>query len=205
MKVVDLSHKLSNGVGNYPTDPPVIIKKNKNIDEDRTLLHEICFGTHSGTHMDAPSHIQKDGKTISDFNINSFMGNAIRITPNFSDSLAKIDAEIDTVIYDTRWYKKFDNPEIYFGKNRPKIPESLINHCLKLKIKIFGCDLPSVDKSGSKNKIIHNMLLGNDVLIYESLNNLEQIPENTIFKFFGFPLHFEDLDGSPVRAVGVLE
>ena len=50
-------------VVNYPTDPPVIIKKNKNIDKDRTLLHEICFGTHSGT-LWMPHLTYKDGKTI---------------------------------------------------------------------------------------------------------------------------------------------
>ena len=42
--------------------------------------------------------------------------------------------------------------------------------------KFFGFDLTSVDKSGSKEKPIHNALLGNDVIIYELLTNIEKLP-----------------------------
>ena len=33
------------------------------------------------------------------------------------------------------------------------------------ELKFFGCDLPSVDKSGSKQKEVHNALLKSDIII----------------------------------------
>ena len=61
-----------------------------------------------------------------------------------------------------------------------------------------------MDASGSKEKPIHYALLGADIIIYETLTNLDQLPLLKHFKFYGFPLPFDKLDGSPVRAVGVI-
>ena len=74
-----------------------------------------------------------------------------------------------------------------------------------MNIKFFCCDLPSVDESGKIDKPIHNALLGSDIIIYESLNNLDLLPLLKPFHFYGFPLPFHGLDGTPVRAVGIIE
>ena len=73
-----------------------------------------------------------------------------------------------------------------------------------LKINFFGCDLPSVDSKGSTDKLVHRSFLENDIIIYESLTNLDKLPSLKPFEFYGFPLPFDKLDGSPVRAVGVI-
>ena len=70
---------------------------------------------------------------------------------------------------------------------------------------ICQCDLPSVDKGGTRGKIIHQKLLSNDVVIYENLANLENLPKGQPFIFIGFPLNIQDIDGSPVRAVAILK
>tara|TARA_Y100000748_G_C15390054_1_gene447180 strand:+ start:181 stop:543 length:363 start_codon:yes stop_codon:yes gene_type:complete len=111
---------------------------------------------------------------------------------------------IKGLIFDTNWYKEFNNPDIFFGKSRPEIPIEIINFVLDNNLKFFGCDLPSVDKSVTKSKPIHNALLGNDIIIYESLNNLDQLPKNLNFNFFGVPLPFTGFDGSPVRAFATI-
>ncbi len=71
-----------------------------------------------------------------------------------------------------------------------------------LKLNFFGCDLPSVDSHISKP--IHNMLLSKSIIIYESLANLDHLPFLEIFQFYGLPLPFKDLDGSPVRAIAII-
>ena len=42
-----------------------------------------------------------------------------------------------------------------------------------------------------------------EIVIVEALANLDTLPEH--FTFIGFPLHFEGGDGSPIRAVAVVE
>ena len=204
MKYIDLSHPITNSISTYPSDPKVLIIKEKEIEKDRTLLHSFKMGTHTGTHLDAPAHIINGGKTLDKFTLDSFCGKTIKVNKNNFKSLLSLEKNIDGVIYDTGWYKNFNNPKKFFNKDRPLIAEELLDLIDNLNLKFFGCDLPSVDKSGSKSKKVHNKILGQDIIIYEALANLNKIPELEIFDFFGFPFAFKNLDGSPVRAVASL-
>ena len=204
MKFVDLSHPISNNMSTYPTDPDVSIVRHKEISSDRTLLHSFTMGTHTGTHLDSPAHIIPDGKTLNEFPLSSFSGWAVKVDENSYAGLDQIEEKIDGFIYETGWYRYFNKPKMYFGQDRPNIPESLVEKAIELGIKFFGCDLPSVDASSSKEKLKHNALLGANIIVYESLTNLDQLPLLTPFDFYGFPLPFKGLDGSPVRAVGVI-
>jgi len=205
MKYVDLSFSISNDMATYPSDPDISIVREKEIYSDRTLLHRFTMGTHTGTHLDAPAHIISGGKTLDDFPLSSFTGKTVMVDLNSIGELDKVDEKIDGIIFDSGWYRNFNDPKIYFGSDRPEISEYLVKIAVKMGVKYFGCDLPSVDVSGSKDKPIHNALLGADIIIYESLTNLNQLPLLTPFEFYGFPLPFIGLDGSPVRAVAILD
>ena len=201
MKWIDLSHLIVDKMPTYPSDPDVSIIKEKNINNNGTLLHSFQMGTHTGTHLDAPAHVIPNSNTLNNFSLDSFSGLAIRIKLNQFDFLDKINYKIDGIIYDTGWYKKFKSPEIFFGKKRPIISKNFIDKCLARNIKFFGCDLPSVDKSGSVDKPVHNSLLKKNIILYECLTNLNKLPLSKPFEFYGFPLPLNNLDGSPVRAV----
>ena len=205
MRFVDLSHPISATTPTYPSDPDISIVREKEIHTDRTLLHQFTMGTHTGTHLDAPAHIIPGGKTLGSFPLNSFAGKTVKVDINSIRNLDKLKKNIDGIIFDSGWYKHFNDPKIYFGPGRPKIPKILVENAIEMGVKFFGCDLPSVDKSGSKEKPIHNSLLGADIIIYESLTNLDMLPTLTPFEFYGFPLPFVGLDGSPVRAIAKLQ
>ncbi|MBT6113741.1 MAG: cyclase family protein [Candidatus Marinimicrobia bacterium] len=205
MKFVDLSHPISEEMSTYPSDPDISIVREKEIHLDRTLLHRFTMGTHTGTHLDAPAHIISGGKTLDDFPLSSFTGKTVKVDLNSISELDKVDEKVNGIIFDSNWYMRFKEPEIYFGSDRPEIPIYLVKKVIEMGVKYFGCDLPSVDVSGSEDKPIHNALLGANIIVYESLTNLNQLPLLTPFEFFGFPLPFVGLDGSPVRAIGVIQ
>ena len=192
------------GMPTYPSDPNITICQVKSIKDNRTLLHQFTMGTHSGTHLDVPAHMIKGGKTLEDFPLSSFSGRAIKVQINKYKDLDNINEKIDGIILDTGWYNNFKNPEVYYGSDRPEIPAELLDIVLSKKVRIFGCDLPSVDVSGTKEKPIHQALLGAEIIIYESLTNLDKLPSYNLFDFYGFPLSFIGLDGSPVRAVAII-
>lgn len=50
---------------------------------------------------------------------------------------------------------------------------------------------------------MHHILLGAEIVIVESLAHLDKIPDE--FTFSGFPLNFQGRDGSPIRAVGMID
>jgi len=204
VNLIDLSHPISSNTPTYPTDPKVEFIREKEIETDNTLLHSFKMGTHTGTHLDTPSHVIPRSKTIGDYKLDSFFGVAVKVDDTSLSRLNDIDDDIDGIIYDSGWYTYFDQPSIFFGSERPIIPNEIVEKALQLKINFFGCDLPSVDSSGKKDKPIHHALLGNDIIIYECLTNLKQLLCLKPFTFFGLPLPFQGLDGSPVRAVAFI-
>ena len=88
MKYIDLSHQIYDGMPTYPSDPDVSIKLIKSINNNNSLLHEFSMGTHTGTHLDVPAHIIPNGKTISDYSLESFFGTAILINSKKVGGLA---------------------------------------------------------------------------------------------------------------------
>ena len=68
-------------------------------------------------------------------------------------------------------------------------------------IKCVGIDTLSIEREGFTEGIIHKKLLSHDIGIIENLNsNLRRFVDKRIF-FICLPLLFEDLDGSPARAI----
>ena len=204
MNLIDLSHPITDGMPTYPSDPDVSIVRGKNIDKDKTLLHIFTMGTHTGTHLDVPAHIFPDGKTLEDYPLGTFAGRTVKVDEKTYNRLDKIEEKIDGIIYDTGWYKHFNKPDMFYGTCRPAVSESLVEISIELGINFFGCDLPSVDASSSIGKPVHHAFLGSDIIVYEALTNLHNLPLLKPFDFIGFPLPLDELDGSPVRAVGVI-
>lgn len=203
MATFDLTLSLDANTKTYPSDPDLILSREKEIKANRSLVHNISFGTHTGTHCDSPAHIFEEGALLSDMPLEKFHGTAVICDIENFSRILDTENEIDGIIFNSGWYKFFTDPEIYYSSSRPKIPDKIISFCVDKKLKFFGCDLPSVDESGSKNKPNHNALLGNDIIIYESLGNLSQINPGERFSFYGFPLSIKELEGSPVRAIAI--
>ena len=204
-RLIDLSLPLFDGMPRYPTDPPTVLRQAKSIEHDRTRVTEVSFGSHVGTHVDVPSHVLADGKGLDQMDLSSFFGRAVKLR---LDRFAEYDLTgmgFDGVLLETGWGEYYGDPRKYHGVARPAIPLSLADVLLKKGLRFFGCDLPSADKSGSVEKVIHARFLSRDVVIYENLTNLDHLPEAVVFAFFGLPLNFRGIDGSPVRAIAILE
>jgi len=64
-------------------------------------------------------------------------------------------------------------------------------------------DMPT--PNGADWKYVHIKLLGAGTLIVEGLANMEQLPTDEPFTFIALPLKLKGRDGSPVRAIAMLE
>ena len=53
-------------------------------------------------------------------------------------------------------------------------------------------------------EVVDFMIATNKTVIIENLNNLDKAPEG-LFTFCALPLRYEKADGSPIRAVALLE
>ena len=185
---------------NFPGDPILKIKR-YNVKEHTYGKTFLEFQSHISTHIDAPSHMIENGKTLSDFSITKFVGDAIvidvrrqkSIEPNLSDV-----KEGDIVFFFTGHTEKAYS--IDFFKNNPILTEETARKIIKKKIKIVGLDSYSPDNSPYK---IHKMLFKHDILIVENLVNLDKLSGKR-FKCYILPLKIQYADGAPCRVIGII-
>lgn len=59
--------------------------------------------------------------------------------------------------------------------------------------------------AGELDEAAERELLGRGIVTYTDLVNVNELPRGTPFQFYGFPLRIEKGDGSPVRAVAIIQ
>lgn len=99
MKIIDLSKKIKNNMEVYPGDPAVKVADSHSIEVDGFRLKTLTMGTHTGTHVDAFSHMIHNGKSLDDIPLENFLGKAVYIskTEDFPKDIGLIfDSKVDT-------------------------------------------------------------------------------------------------------------
>ncbi len=81
MNVIDLSKLIKENMDVYPGDPEVEIMLVNTHDKDTWELRKITMGTHTGTHVDAYSHMDEDGRSLDQIPIAKFFGEAQVVGP----------------------------------------------------------------------------------------------------------------------------
>ena len=209
MKIIDLSHILNENATIYPGAVKPKIKLTGSIEKNGYTEHVVTLGTHTGTHIDAPSHMLINGKSLDQLPIDKFIGKAIVVSCQDKEEidlayLQSYEAQISKVnfiLFFTGWDEKWNTSE-YFG-DYPTLSPEAAEWLTKFKLDGLGFDVLSVDKVNVKNPVIHHILLKKEILIIENLTNLNQLPDR-IFLFHCTPLKIENADGSPVRAIAII-
>lgn len=210
MKVIDLSHAISESMPFYPgTDPPVF-EEACTIAKDGFAEKRITLFTHTGTHLDAPAHILPGAKTLDSLPAGLFFGEAVALDfkGHTGGKICAKDLEkhspavkgADFVILKTGWNRYWGRDEYFSGF--PVLSPEGAEWISGLGIKGLGVDCISVDAVESAGFPVHQILLGKGIIIVENLANLDALPEKP-FIFCCFPLKIAGADGSPVRAVAI--
>lgn len=206
MQIIDLSHDLEEGMPVYPGTSPPYINSVNSVYTDGYAEFKLELYTHTGTHIDAPAHILREAKTITDLNINHFLGKALTI--HYSDLKQLTRDSIEKQL--SKWGKpdfillccgwdKYWGTEQYFA-DYPLPDASVFYYLSQLGLKGIGIDTNSIDEIDVKNYINHKMILSSGTIIIENLKGLDRIEEG-LFEFLCFPVKISNADGSPVRAV----
>ena len=199
--ILDLTMPIDEKTPNFPGDPIIKIKRH-NVKEHGIGKTFLEFHTHISTHIDAPSHMIENGKTLSDFPINKFIGEAIVIDvrgqKNIEPSLSNVQ-EGDIVFFLTSHSDKAQDPD-YF-ENNPVITEKTAQKLAEKRISIVGLDSFTPDNEPYK---VHKIFLKNDVLIVENLINLNGLSGKR-FQCFILPMKITDADGAPCRIIAITD
>jgi arylformamidase len=211
MKAIDLSHTISTETPVYPGTEPPVFSTPCTIITHGFAEKKITLLSHTGTHLDAPSHIIPNGKSLDQFSTNKFMGKAAVV--NLADTdpteikyhdllpYESLITKIDFLLLYTGWCEKWGNDE-YF-KEYPVLTTEAANWLTGFQLKGIGVDMISIDRTDTDTYPIHRIFLKKEIIIVENLTNLAKLL-GFDFTFFCFPLKIQDADGSPVRATALI-
>lgn len=167
--------------------------------------HVVSFGTHVGTHIDAPLHMIAGGKTLNQFPIDYFVGNGVVIDASSASKEIGVEhagnqpiGSGDVVLFYTGWAARYQDPK-YF-EDYPPLGEALAKYLVERKVKMIGVDICSPDKAPFN---VHKTLFSNNVLIIENLTNLDQLLGKR-FTVYALPLKLE-LDAAQARVVALID
>lgn len=76
MKIIDISWPLEPKTTLQPGEQPVLFEPTKTFVKDEVREHYIHLNAHTGTHLEAPSYLLKDGKSIDQIDLYTCLGPA---------------------------------------------------------------------------------------------------------------------------------
>lgn len=202
MKIIDVSMEISEDMICYPGNPSPEIEKYREIPEDSTTESELTFGSHTGTHVDAPSHVVEGGKSVQELELENFYGDTQVL--DLTDCEEKVDAEDlekEDISEDIVLMKTDNSSHGYegFRKDFTYLTLEGVEHLIEQNVKTVGIDYLSLVKfeGGEKAEKVHRKA-NKEMKVIEGLDLRDVEPGK--YTFSGTPLKIE-ADGAPVRAV----
>ncbi len=208
-KFVDLSHILSNETPVFPGDANPEFKVDEKLKKLNIQVINLKFSTHLGTHLDCPSHLGDKNIFTDNMSIGHFYGRTTVIDVRERICNHEITMELKNKHLNYDYLIFFTGHEIYWGKDKyfntyPTLSKKLVKELAQSFIKGIGIDTCNVDKVSDLNFTNHHALLSREKVIIENLTNLESLI-NKDFILMAFPLKIKNGDGSPIRAVALID
>ena len=94
-EVIDLSHDLFHRMPGWPGHSEFTLQDLKILNIDGYSVKKLSINTHHGTHMDVEAHMVENGRTLENYSLDSFMGNAVVI--DVSDTQASSPISLQSV------------------------------------------------------------------------------------------------------------
>lgn len=204
MRIHDVTLSLSSQVPTFPGDPPFELQPLSRIQDGSPYsLARIAMGTHSGTHVDAPSHFLADGATVDELPMEILLGKARVVELPVSEKIERTDLEaLDLsddlrVLVKTRMsgqlrHRAIQEDHVYLT------PDAAV-YLAQIGIKLVGIDSLSIERFGSGDFAAHRALLTAGVVIVEGLDLSDVEPGE--YEMACLPLRIAGADGSPARVV----
>lgn len=207
MIIHDISWPISQEITAYKDRKTVSFEPIKSIEKDGVRESLLTLGAHTGTHIDAPSHFQKEGNTIEKLDLSQVIGKCklfdmSSVTDGITqDHLENLDIQPhDIILFKTsnsalQPTDKF-NPQFIF------LEASGAQYLVQRKIKAVGIDYLGIER-GQQGHLTHNLLFKHNIVIIEGLR-LSQIKQGSYF-LCCLPLYAIGIEAAPARAILIEE
>ncbi len=207
MKIYDVTVAISEAVPIYEGDPQAVIRPEKAFAAgDRVNVSSLCFGAHTGTHVDAPNHFIDGTRRVDELELERLIG-PCRVVEIAADVLAVEPSHlpplegIERLVFKTRNSAFWNTPEEGFRKDFTYITPEAAKVLADAEMRLVGIDYLSVEKFGSEDFATHKTLLAKEIVILEGLD-LREVSAGD-YDVICLPLKFVGGtgDGAPARTV----
>jgi arylformamidase len=201
MEIIDVSMEISEDMVYYPGNPRPDIERYREIPEDSTTESKICFGSHTGTHVDAPQHVKENGKTVKELDLGNFYGEAqVLDLTNCSENVDAEDLENKDICSGIVLLKTENSLKGYedFREDFTYLTLGGVEYLTLEGVDTVGIDyLSLVDFDGSEKADKAHRKANEEMCVIEGLD-LSGV-EGGEYVFSGAPVKIGS-DGAPIRA-----
>jgi arylformamidase len=203
--IYDISVLVHDQMAVWPSDPPARLERSRHTGRDGAhdiRITSIRCGSHTGTHLDAPSHMM-DGPTLSEIPLEDLIGPTRVLALPGRRAIDRSDLErmewagVERVLFKT------DNSghwgDLGFHEDFVYLEPDGARFLVERRIRLVGIDYLSIDAYESVDHASHLVLLAASVVILEGID-LSSVPEGD-YELIALPMKLDRTDGAPVRAV----
>ncbi|GIU81522.1 MAG: cyclase family protein [Acidobacteria bacterium] len=205
MMIYDITVPIFDCVPIYEGDPAVKISTYASITEGSAAnVTHLCFGTHTATHVDAPSHFIEGARKLHELELEKLIGKCRVI--HLPEEVFSIQPEhlgnlqgVERVIFKTRNSQFWNEP--HFRRDFTHLSFQAAEKLIEAEIKLIGIDYLSIEKFGEKNFPVHKLLLEKEIVILEGLD-LRKVSAGD-YELICLPMKIISPkgDGAPARAI----
>jgi len=216
-RVFDLAMPLSGDCPAFPGHPRVRVKQVRSLDADGFALETLFLGSHSGTHVDAPSHqVHTERGAITDFRPEDFVGPCVvadlrhladddEIGPDELEPWRDLLDPGDILLLATGWARfRKDDPDRWLHHSPYLTREGAEWICAR-GVKGVGIDHFTIGTTLEQfDRPPHETLLRRRIWIAENLEFPDELlAERRKWLYVGVPLKLVGASGAPVRPVAL--
>ncbi len=207
MKFYDVTIPISDEVPIYGGDPKATVDVFLSMaDGGAANVSQLCFGAHTGTHVDAPNHFIDGTRRVDELELEKLIG-PCRVVEISTDVLAIGPEHLvglgdaERVLFKTRNSAFWNSPEDGFRTDFTYILPEAAEVLARANVKLVGIDYLSVEQFGSVDFATHITLLQKEIVILEGLD-LRLVPADD-YELICLPLKYSGGkgDGAPARTV----
>jgi kynurenine formamidase len=205
MRVIDLTHPISEDLPVYfPWHPKTEVELTAEYGKDGCTVRRVSIGTHSGTHIDAPSHIFDGMPAIDRYDANLWYQEVqvLDFTPRAPLQAITVEEVRDRyqeaeggVLIKTGWGRFFGLRDYY--RTYPPLSSDAAEFLAGQGISVLASDTPfTLD--------VHKILLKRGIPLITNLKGTEQLAPGRI-RLIAAPLLIQGGDGAPARVLAVVD
>ncbi len=206
--MIDVTVAMHHDMVVWPGDPPFSEAFISAIAEGaQATVRQITLSTHTGTHLDAPSHFLGEGSGVDRVPLSQLIGAATVIDTGVVGCITQSDLkhlipgpEIPSrILFKTGNSHRRIIDEPQFREDFVALDASAAAWLTERHVTTVGIDYYSIEPFHNPGNPVHQVLLQHGVAILEGLRLIDVEPGP--YRLVALPLKLRGMDGSPLRVV----